>query len=228
MRLSHSISVTLFVASLASLTGCSEEAEPGDGGGSGTGGAATGGASGAGGAGTSGGAGMSGTGGSGTGGSGTGGSGTGGSAGGGAIDYPTDTTQAGIEAFLAAGSYKNAPWRAEAMPGNDAALPHLATNRFFNGTIIASKAAGNRTPTTQHTAGSMSVKEILDGTTVVGRAAMLRTSAMQWIYYCTATVGSRCGTGVADGGTWYGTAANPACACHGSGTNNSHDAIPTP
>jgi hypothetical protein len=227
MRLSHSISVTLFVSALASLSGCSDEAASDDGGSptggtAGASGAATGGAAGAGtGGAATGGAPMGGA------GSGTGGAATGGG-GGGAIDYPTDTTQEGIVAFLAAESYKSAPWRAEAMPGNDAALPHLATNRFFNGTIIASKAAGNRTPTTQHTAGSMSVKEILDGTTVVGKAAMLRTSAMQWIYYCTATVGSRCGMGVADGATYYGTGANPACACHGSGTNNSHDAIPTP
>jgi hypothetical protein len=119
-------------------------------------------------------------------------------------------------------------WRPEAMPGNDASTPHLATNRFFNETIIASKAAGNRPPSMgQHTAGSMSVKEILEGTTVIGKAATLRTDTGT-IYYCKATVGSRCGTGVVDNTAYYGSTAGSACACHGSGTNNSHDSIPTP
>ncbi|HEX6764160.1 MAG TPA: hypothetical protein VF103_01755, partial [Polyangiaceae bacterium] len=83
--------------------------------------------------------------------------------------------------------------------------------------IIASKAAGNAPPTMQHTAGSMSVKEILDGTTVVGKATMLRTDSM-WIYYCTSSMEGRCYTGSAAG----------SCACHGSGVNLSSMAIPAP
>lgn len=215
--------MTLLVSALASLSACSEEAEPGDGG---TGGAATGGTA-TGGTATGGTA----TGGTATGGSGgmaTGGSATGGS-GGGTPDYPTDQTQAGIEAYLMMELYKGAGWRPEAMPGDDTATPHLATNRYFNETIIASKAAGNRPPSMgMHAPGSMSVKEILDGTTVIGKAATLRTASGQNIYYCKSSVGTRCAaSGVQNDVAYYATAVGP-CACHGSGTNTSHDAIPAP
>jgi hypothetical protein len=223
MRLSHSISTTLFAALLTAISGCSSE-EPGDGGGtSGTGGSAGAGMSGSGG---TAGVGMSGSGGT----AGAGVSGSGGTAGGGVVDHPTDSSQAAIEAYLASEVYKTTGmgWRPESMPGVDTSVPHLATNRYFNETIIASKAAGNRPPVmAQHTAGSMSIKEILEGTTVVGKAAMLRTESNTWVYYCTATTGTRCGPGVTDNTPYYSTAAGP-CSCHGSGSNLSHDAIPAP
>jgi hypothetical protein len=143
-------------------------------------------------------------------------------------DYPTDTTQAGIEAYLMMELYKGAGWRPEATPSDGMSPPHLAVKRYFNETIIASKAAGNRPPSMgQHTAGSMSVKEILDGTTVIGKAAMLRTATGN-IYYCKSSVGTRCATAdVANDVAYYAPAVGP-CACHGSGTNTSHDAIPAP
>ena len=236
MKLSHSISVTMFVSALAALPGCSDEAEPDNtgNGGTGTGGSGVSGAAGSGVSGSGvGGSGVSGSGGSGgsaTGGaagSGMAGSGTSGS---GAMDHPTDTSQAGIEAYLMMELYKGALWRPEAMPGDDAALPHLATNRYFNETIIASKAAGNRPPSMgQHTAGSMSVKEILDGTTVIGKAATLRTETGMNLYYCKASVAGRCATNSVADMAYYGTGiGTSSCACHGSGTNTSHDAIPAP
>ena len=222
--------MTLLATALTALTGCGDDsADDGGSGGAATGGSATGGTA-TGGTATGGSGGMA-TGGSGGAATGGGaGSSTGGSGGGGVLDHPTDQTQAGIEAFLMMESYKTTGmgWRPEATPGDDAATPHLATNRFFNETIIASKAAGNRPPTTPHTAGSMSVKEILDGTTVIGKAATLRTDANTWIFYCKSSIGTRCAsTGVQDNVAFYATAAGP-CACHGSGTNNSHDAIPAP
>ncbi len=229
MRLSHSISMTLLVSALASLSACSSDEGDGGGGTSGTAGT---GVSGSGGSGATGGGGTGGGGTGGSGVSGTGGSGTSGTGGGsGVVDHPTDQTQAGIEAYLAAETYKQAGmgWRPEAMPGDDAAVPHLATNRYFNETIIASKAAGNKPPSMgQHTPGSMSIKEILEGTTVIGKAMTLRTDSNMWLYYCKSSQGARCGTGVADNTAFYGTSGTSSCACHGSGTNISHDAIPAP
>jgi hypothetical protein len=119
-------------------------------------------------------------------------------------------------------------WRPEAAPTDGTALPHLAARRFFNETLIASKAAGNRPPSMgQHVPGSMVVKEILEGTIVVGKAAMLRTDSMS-VYYCMSSVESRCFTGSLPNVASYSTTAGSSCACHGSGTINSHDAIPAP
>jgi hypothetical protein len=231
MRLSHSISMTLLATALTALTGCGDDsADDGGSGGAATGGSATGGTA-TGGTATGGSGGMAtgGSGGSATGGG--AGSSAGGSGGGGVLDHPTDQTQAGIEAFLMMESYKTTGmgWRPEATPGDDAATPHLATNRFFNDTIIASKAAGNRPPTMgQHTAGSMSVKELLDGTTVIGKAATLRSDANTWIFYCKASVADRCGTSTVADTAVFTTSPNTNCACHGGGANNSHTAIPAP
>jgi hypothetical protein len=213
MRLVHSISMTLFVSMAATVSACGSE-EPAGGSG-GTGGAATGGAAG------------SGT--SGTGTSGAAGSGTSGAGGGGALDHPTDPSQAGLEAFLALESYKAAGmgFRPESMPSTGTSLPHLTVKRYFNETIIASHAAGNAPPAMgQHTSGSMSVKEILDGTAVVGKAAMLRTDT-NWVYYCVSSVAGRCYTGSAANTAFYATTAG-SCSCHGSGSNLSRMAIPAP
>ena len=221
MRLVHSITMASFVTMVASLSACSSD--PDDDGKSSTGGSGgtspTGGTAGAAGSGTSG------TAGSGT--SGAAGSGTSGTGGGGAADHPTDTTQAGIEAFLMGESYKTTGmgWRPESTPSTNMSV-HGAVRRYFNETIIASKAAGNAPPTMQHTAGSMSIKEILTGGNVVGKAAMLRTDSNMWVYYCTSTEAGRCYTG-STAGTYYGTAAG-SCSCHGSGVNLSSMAIPAP
>lgn len=226
--------MTLFVSMAALVSACSSDS--GDDGGSNTGGSSTGGSATGGSAGSgTGGTATGGTAGSatgGAGGAGTGGaagSGTSGSAGSGANDHPTDSSQAGIEAFLAMETYKTTGmgWRPEATASTGASL-HLAVKRYFNQTIIASKAAGNRPPGMgQHTSGSMSVKEILEGTTVIGKAATLRTDTMN-IFYCVASVDGRCGTGTTANTPYYGTTSGGACACHGSGANNSHDAIPAP
>jgi hypothetical protein len=227
MRLSHSIPMTLLVSMAALVSACgddpAEDSTPNTGGTS-SGGTATGGTAGAG-------AGTSGAGGAGTGGSaGSGTSGSGGSGGSGVVDYPTDSSQAGIEAFLAMETYKAAGmgWRPETMASAGTANPHLANKRYFNETIIASKAAGNKPPSMgQHVAGSMSVKELLDGTTVIGKAATLRTGSMN-IFYCVASVDGRCGTGSTANVAFYGSTPGGSCSCHGSGTNISHDVIPLP
>jgi len=229
MRLVHSISMTLLVSAVASLSACSsdpEEDPAGTGGaaGSGTGGSATGGAAGS----ATGGSAGSATGGSaGTATGGSAGSGMSGSGGTGVMDFPADATQMGIQTFLDGNSYTTAPWKPETMAGNPAAIPHLATRRYFNGTLIASKAAGNNPPGgTQHVSGSMAVKELLEGTTVVGKAAMLRTNT-NWAYYCMSSVADRCYTGYVANTPYY-SGTTGSCACHGSGAMPSFDAIPAP
>lgn len=238
MRLVHPFSMTLLVSALASVSACSSDPEPlpdgtGGTGMSGSGGSATGGSAGSATGGSAGSAtGGSATGGSagtGTGGSGGGaaGSGTSGSGGGGMMDFPSDSSQAGIEAFLMGESYKTTGmgWRPETMAGDGVTPPHLAAMRYFNETLIASKAAGNQPPAMQHTTGSMAVKEILEGTTVIGKAAMLRTMT-NWVYYCTATIEGRCYTGSPANMVYYAAGTAGSCACHSQGIMPSWDAIP--
>jgi hypothetical protein len=165
---------------------------------------------------------------SGSGGAGTGGSGTSGSGGSGVVDHPTDSSQTAIVMFLDAGSYAIAGmgFRPETMPSDGTAVPHLAVRRYFNETIIASKAAGNQPPSMgQHTAGSMAIKEILTGGSVVGKAAMLRTDTA-WAYYCMSSEADRCFTGSTANTATYTSGSAGSCACHGSGTIVSHDVIP--
>jgi hypothetical protein len=225
MRLVHSISMTLLVAMAASLSACSDE-PPAPAGTGGTGGSA---GSGAGTAGSG-----AGTAGSATGGSagttgGSAGAATGGSAGTGMVDYPTDSSQAGIEAFLAAASYltPGMGWRPELTPSNGTSMPHLGVKRYFNETIIASKAAGNAPPGgPQHTTGSMAIKDILNGTTVIGKAAMLRTMT-NWVFYCTSTEEGRC-YAASPANTPYYAPMTGSCGCHGSGNIVSAAEIPAP
>jgi hypothetical protein len=231
MRLVHSFSVTLFVsalASVASLSGCSSEEPSGsNGGGTSTGGAPTGGAP-TGGAPTGGAP----TGGAPTGGAPTGGTGTtggsGGSGGGsGSNDHPTDSSQAGIEAFLAMQSYiaTGMGFRPETAPSTNMSV-HTTVKRYFNETLIASKAAGQSTST--HTEGSMVVKDILTNGTAVGHAAMLKT-ATGWVFYCKASEDGRCFTGSTANTVAYGTSGGTTgCSCHSTGIIISSDVIPAP
>jgi hypothetical protein len=244
MKLAHSIATTLIVSVAALASACSDDATDDGGtatggtggtatGGTATGGTATGGTA-TGGTATggtaTGGTATGGTAGSGTGGSATGGSagsGTGGSAGSGAVDYPTDSTQAGIEAYLNSNVYTmtGMGWRPESMASPGTAAPHLSAKRYFNETIIASTAAGNSR--NAHTLGSMSIKEILDGTTVVGKAVTLKTGDTSWAYYCVSSVAGRCFTNSQASVPYYSTTSG-SCACHGMGINLSTMAIPMP
>ena len=237
MRLAHSIPMALFVSMAALVSACGDEAtddggtNTGGSGGTSTGGTATGGSAGSGaptggsaGSGTTGGSGGSATGGSA--GSGTTG-GSGGSGGGtGLNDHPTDSSQAGLEAWLAMNTYKTTGmgFRPESTPSAGTSV-HGAVLRYFNETLINSKAAGMSG--NMHAAGSMAVKDIVTGTNVVGKAVMLKT-ATNWIYYCTASEDGRCFTGSVANAVTYATTGGGSCACHGSGTINSSSAIPAP
>jgi hypothetical protein len=229
MRLAHSLPIALFVSMAALVSACGDEAtdDGGTGGSSGTatGGSSTGGTDATGGSGGSG-APTGGTGGSGAPTGGSGGSATGGSGGGGSNDHPTDSSQAGLEAWLDMNTYKTTGmgFRPESTPSTGMSV-HGAVLRYFNETIITSKAAGNSG--NMHTSGSMAVKDIVTGTTVIGKAAMLRTDT-GWIYYCKASEAGRCFTGSVANTATYATTGGGSCACHGSGTINSSAAIPAP
>jgi hypothetical protein len=185
----------------------------------GTAGAATGGAAGA----TGGSAGAGGaTGGAGSGGASAGSAGTG-TAGGGAMDSPSDTSQAGLEAFLTAMSYRSADWVSGAdMPATTGSVHAL--NRIWYNKTLRTSAAANTSP---HTPGSMVVKEIYTDANVVGRAAMLRTATNQWIYYCVSSEASRCNASSMPNQASYAMTAS-ACACHGAGTIVTGADIPPP
>lgn len=240
MRLVHSFSVTLLVSALAcaaSLSGCSsDEGDAGDSkggtstggaatGGSSTGGTATGGSGVTGGTGTTGGSGGSGVTGGSSGASATGGSG--GSGGGGANDHPTDSTQAGIEAFLAAGSWKTTGmgWKEETAASTGMSV-HGTVKRYFNQTLSVSYAAGDRT--NMQDPGSMVVKDLLTNGASIGQAAMLKTDT-GWVFYCKASEDSRCITGSTANTAIYGaTGAATGCSCHTTGIIISGDVIPAP
>jgi len=141
---------------------------------------------------------------------------------GGAADptIPTDTTQAGLEAFLAAGSYKSAPWVFDDVPRASNGGPHAQVRVYMNPTAIESIAAGNNVINADpgNTLGSMAVKELYDAEgTMTGAAIMLRTAMndvmADWTYYCNSSVASTCGTDEA--GPHYGTGISECAFCHG-------------
>ena len=208
----------------------SDDDSTGTGGGAGT--PATGGSGGT----TGGSAGMA-TGGMATGGMATGGMATGGMATGGASgsgtagmaatkDAPTDTSSDGIAAFLAALDYRSATWAPNAaMPADSSDLsPHGLVQIWYNQALRQTHAAGKEG--SQSPAGTMAVKELYTGSSVVGHAVMLKTDT-SWIYYCTASEESRCYPGQMPGQVIYQTTISN-CGCHGAGTIASSDQIPAP
>jgi hypothetical protein len=161
--------------------------------------------------------------GSGTAGSGTAGSGTGG---GGASDSPTDTSQAGLEAFLTAMSHRGADWRANSETPVGEALPHTLNRIWYNRTLRQSAADGKGGSGMPHSTGAMVVKEIYTDANVIGYAVMLRT-ATAWIYYCEADEAGRCSSTSMPNQASYAMSAG-SCACHGAGTIVTGDTIPAP
>jgi hypothetical protein len=158
--------------------------------------------------------------------SGAAGSSAGSGAGGGATDSPSDTSQAGLEAFFMAMSHRGADWRANAeMPVGDAE-PHTLNRIWYNRTLRQSSADGKGATGMPHSTGAMVVKEIYTGTGVIGHAAMLRT-ATAWIYYCKASEAGRCSSSSMPNQASYAMSAG-SCACHGAGTIVTGDMIPAP
>jgi hypothetical protein len=211
---------------LLAFPACSSSDDDATGTGGGAGTPATGGSGGTGGS-----AGMA-TGGMATGGMATGGMATGGASGAGTAgmaatkDAPTDTSVEGITAFLAALDYRSATWAPNAaMPVDSSDLsPHGLVQIWYNQALRQTHAAGKEG--SQSPAGTMAVKELYTGSSVVGHAVMLKTDT-SWIYYCTASEESRCYPAQTPGQVIYQTNITN-CGCHGAGTIASSDQIPPP
>lgn len=124
--------------------------------------------------------------------------------------FPTDTTVAGIQAFLATESYKS--WTADPAPHAPVSYqvhgPMMQV--YFNDVAVATY--GNASDLT------MTVKELFDANQVkVGVAASWKSGGM-WSYYCTQDdpAGDACAV---DDQTFpvYGTGINVSCGfCHGN------------
>ena len=164
----------------------------------------------------------------------TGGTSNAGTTGGGAAgmaaskDAPTDTSAEGIKAFLDALDYRSATWAsgttAPAEPDASSFSPHGLVQIWYNKALRQTHAdgkEGSASPT-----GTMAVKELYTGATVVGHAAMLKTDT-SWIYYCTASEAGRCYPAQMPGQIIYQTTITN-CACHGAGTIASSTMIPPP
>jgi hypothetical protein len=146
--------------------------------------------------------------------------------GGGASDSPSDTSQAGLEAFFTAMSHRGTDWRANGAMAVEGAMPHVLNQIWYNKTLRQSAADGKGSTAMPHTTGAMVVKELYTGANVVGYGAMLRT-ATAWIYYCKASEPGRCSSASMPNQATYATSAG-SCACHGAGTIVTGDMIPAP
>lgn len=135
---------------------------------------------------------------------------------------PSDTSEAGIEAFLAAGSYKSAPWIGDGAVRTPTSSTnvHGDVRVYYNPTAVTSRENGQNEVghDTGNSLNSMAVKELYDTTgTQIGTAVMLRVADTgadaDWLYYCSSTAGG-CAS-ASDGGPYYGTALNECRFCHG-------------
>lgn len=134
-------------------------------------------------------------------------------------DAPSDTTSAGIAAFVGAGSYLIPPWKSESAAPRDAATsvsPHGRVRVWLDRVAAASTSVADITP------DAMAVKEMYDtADQLVGRAAIVQTTSSNndVVYWCYGPAG-RCGDGepeyTADAPLYgVGAAATTCQGCHG-------------
>ena len=146
------------------------------------------------------------------------------------IDVPPDSSVDGLTGFFDALEYRGSSWASgkDAPSEADAGSlsPHGLVRIFYNHVLRASVADGHGSSADPHADGSMVVKELYTGEVVVGHAAMLRTDG-KWLYFCTASEGSRCYGGSPANEVRYQTSIEN-CACHGSGTIVTTASVPPP
>src|SRR5690606_11912584 len=138
------------------------------------------------------------------------------------IDYPTDSSLAGIEAFLAAESYKSAPWVGDPAPRDDEiGNPHGPSLQAYFNTAAAAASASN----TDAAINAMVVKETYDPQGVlIGKLVRLKTgegtTANDWVNYCYVSDNGAYCTGTAgEENPFYSDAGHSYCtACHGNTT----------
>ncbi len=110
-------------------------------------------------------------------------------------ELPAEITLAGVEAFLAAGTYQNAPWvgDAAARPPGASGNAHGESMRVFFNTAAAATKTRNDSSLPAET-GSMIVKELYEAGAVVGHAVSIKAREgmgwSTWTYYCNAPEGS--------------------------------------
>lgn len=141
------------------------------------------------------------------------------------LDYPTDTTQAGLEAFLASESYRSAPWIGDSAVRTTAeAWGHgNALRVYFNtGAVQAKTAELNGEPMASSMVGAMAVKEFYDDAgNLVGKATSIKTaegmSFNDVTYYCTTTdpASTLCIGSAPETMPIYGAGASECGFCHG-------------
>jgi hypothetical protein len=144
------------------------------------------------------------------------------------LDYPTDTTAEGIQAFIDAASYRSATWAsgmtAPEDPPAGTLSPHGHEYIWYNHALRLSNSEGRTGSSSEP--GSMAVKEIYTGQTVVGHAAMLRADN-HWIMFCVSSESDRCFAG-STANTVTDTTAITNCGCHGAGTIVTAAEMPPP
>ena len=112
-------------------------------------------------------------------------------------------------------------------PPPDSLSPHGIDYIWYNLTLRQSKADGHSgTVSDPYGANSMAVKEIYDGSTVIGHAAMLHTDKT-WTLFCTASESDRCYIGYVANSVAFSTGIGN-CGCHGGGTIVTADEVPPP
>jgi hypothetical protein len=138
---------------------------------------------------------------------------------------PPTGTQAAVEAWLAAGSYKGAGWKCEAAvhPARATGMSPHGMNRICSNTKLSTA-----TGTGEYPIGSAGVKELYDdaGTKIVGYATYLKTKAgagESWYWYERAEAFGA--TAVANG---PGNAGTPLTVCVGCHSKAPRDNVFTP
>jgi hypothetical protein len=101
--------------------------------------------------------------------------------------------------------------------------PHGADRVWYNKTLREAHAAAMKPPTT----GSMVVKELYTNATVVGHAALLRTTS-SYALFCQSTEDGRCFSGSLANMPYAVTSGIGSCGCHGGGTIVTEMNIPAP
>jgi hypothetical protein len=158
-----------------------------------------------------------------SGGAASGGAASGGAASGGdsgTMDYPTDSSLAGIEAFLEAESYKSAPWVGDPAPRDEElGNPHGPSLRTYFNTAAATARENQGDDAAIN---SMVVKETYDPDgLLIGKLVRLKTgegtTINDWVNYCyVSDNGPYCTGSVEDDNPFYSTAEQNYCTiCHG-------------
>lgn len=98
--------------------------------------------------------------------------------------HPSDTSAAGITAFLDAETYKGEGWTSETAAPRASDASHSGEVRVWYNEL----AAGVPLESDEYPVNSMAVKELYEENELVGIAVILKngegTNANSWLYYC--------------------------------------------